>query len=573
MSGMKHMISLFLMLTLLLAANFEALADNAVVQAPDLMTFSAGQLRLTQTDASMDIMTKYALKGDDDATVTRVMDEYVALLDGCGDVTEVSRFPLASGGRVVTYVCEAEGVKKFRVRNEEEAWSVNGVSLCIVQTNPTTLIFGVATGLSFQNDGSATRISVEESGTETVETAARAESSVLDFKWQENDEGGVTLVKYTGNDSDVVIPTQVNGKPVTTIGAFAFDEFGGQGGLTSVTIPDTVTAIGEGAFYKCDSLTSVTIPDGVAAISESTFEGCKSLTSVVIPDGVTAIGEWAFFDCASLTDVTIPDSVTVIGERAFEGCASLTSVIIPDGVTTLGYGTLGGCESLTSVTLPNSITTIGEGAISWCGSLTNLTIPDSVTTIGDWAFEGCGSLTNVTIPESVMTIGNMAFSQCTGLTSVVIQNPETQMGSGVFSMTRLSKLVLPEGARTVLTPSGILADRSGENGVTIIGYIGDDTELTIPEQIDGSPVTAIDEVAFYACENLTGVTIPDGVTTIGTYAFYACKSLTNVTIADSVTTIGKNAFRDCDSLTAINASERVTQLVENAGGTVQHEAN
>lgn len=149
---MKHMVSLFLVLTLLLTAVPAALADNAVVRLPDLMTFSDGQLRLTLTDTSKDFVIKYTLEGDAEA-VTRVIDAYVALLDNCGDVTPDSRFPLGTGKRVVTYECEAAGVKRFTVSNSDEAWSVKGISLCIEQTSPTSLVFRVAAGMGFLDNG------------------------------------------------------------------------------------------------------------------------------------------------------------------------------------------------------------------------------------------------------------------------------------------------------------------------------------------------------------------------------------------------------------------------------------
>ncbi|MEE1272022.1 MAG: leucine-rich repeat domain-containing protein [Bacteroidales bacterium] len=167
--------------------------------------------------------------------------------------------------------------------------------------------------------------------------------------------------------------------------------------LTSVTIPNSVTSIGDYTFAGCRSLTSVTIPNSVTSIGDDAFRFCRSLTSVDIPNSVTYIGEWAFYSCSSLTSVTIPNnSVTSIGAQAFAYCESLTSVVIPNGVTFIGDGMFDGCSSLTSITIPNSVTSIGGYAFSYCSSLTSVTIPNSVTFIGSGAFVGCSSLTSVT---------------------------------------------------------------------------------------------------------------------------------------------------------------------------------
>ncbi|MEY8606677.1 leucine-rich repeat domain-containing protein [Muribaculum intestinale] len=169
----------------------------------------------------------------------------------------------------------------------------------------------------------------------------------------------------------------------------------GCSGLTSVTIPNSVTSIGQRVFENCSGLTSVTIGNSVTSIGYYAFSGCYGLTSVTIPNSVTSIRERAFSGCSGLTSVTIPNSVTSIGERAFSGCSGLTSVTIGNSVTSIGYYAFDGCYGLTSVTIPNSVTTIVQSAFSNCRGLTSVTIGNSVTSIGKYAFSGCSKLTSI----------------------------------------------------------------------------------------------------------------------------------------------------------------------------------
>ena len=164
--------------------------------------------------------------------------------------------------------------------------------------------------------------------------------------------------------------------------------------------------------FRDQNIESYIIPDSVTSIGDSAFWGCSSLSSIVIPDGVTSIGECAFSDCSSLSNIGIPNSVTSIGDSAFWGCSSLSSIVIPSSVTSIGDFAFWYCSSLSSIVIPDSVTSIGSNAFDNCSSLSDIVIPASVTSIGDWAFVGCSSLSSIIIPESVTSIGDGAFSDC-----------------------------------------------------------------------------------------------------------------------------------------------------------------
>ena len=208
-------------------------------------------------------------------------------------------------------------------------------------------------------------------------------------------EEGCWVMGYIGTSSTVIIPATYNGNPV--IGILGY------------------------AFLNCTSLTSVTIPEGVTKIGDWAFKGCTGLASVTIPSSVTSIGSMAFNGCTGLTSVTIPSSVTSIGGWAFAGCTSLTSITIPDGVKVSGESAFAGCTSLTTVTFAEGSLSIVSLWYSGLSGITTVNIPSSVTSIGEMAFYNCTSLTSITIPTSVTFIGNIAFIDWTDKQTIIVQ--------------------------------------------------------------------------------------------------------------------------------------------------------
>ena len=287
-------------------------------------------------------------------------------------------------------------------------------------------------------NGTDWRIIREMAGCDYEGEKTGGKLSILDLSDAKIVKGGSEYVffgydssrRYTSNDK---------------LGDYAFY---GCSGLTSLTIPSSVTSIGKAAFSGCSGLTSLTIPSGVTSIGEAAFSGCSGLTSLTIPSSVTSIGNYAFYDCSSLTSLTIPSSVTSIGYAAFYDCSSLTSLTIPSSVTSIGEAAFSGCSGLTSLTIPSGVTSIGEAAFSGCSGLTSLTIPSGVTSIGEAAFSGCSGLTSLTIPSSVTSIGNYALKGCSGLTSIYVY-PEKlpKLGEKVFDgcNAKNCKVYVPTG--------------------------------------------------------------------------------------------------------------------------------
>ena len=239
-------------------------------------------------------------------------------------------------------------------------------------------------------------------------------------------------------------------------------------GLTSITIPNSVTSIGNGAFSYCSGLTSITIPNSVTSIGNGVFSYCSGLTTInvdstnseyrsidgvlfdknstsiiqfpagksgnyPIPQTVTSIHDNAFSGCRGVTNITIPNNVTSIGSDAFSSCHSLKNIIIPNSVTNIGEYAFVNCYGLTNITIPNSVASIGARAFYACKGLINFTIPNGLTSINESLFAFCSGLKSITIPSSVTKIGDSAFDRCIELVSVHFLGNAPTTSGGVFS--------------------------------------------------------------------------------------------------------------------------------------------
>ncbi|WP_400232591.1 leucine-rich repeat domain-containing protein, partial [Methanomethylophilus alvi] len=481
-------------------------------------------------------------------------------------------------------------------------WHYSSVALEVVIEDGVTSIGSYA----FSGCSSLASITIPDGVTSIGSYAFRGCSSLVSITIP---DGVTSIGSYAFSGCSSLASVTIGGD--TSIGD---DAFSGCTGLEELVIGNSVTSLDRGAFYGCSSLTSIVvaegnkeycsvdgvlfskdmkmlvqypagrpddpyvIPDSVTSIGDDAFYRCSSLASITIPDSVTSIGQYAFGDCTGLKELTIPISVNAVGSNsypAFYGCtniekvtftpgtgkgydygdsssscytpwyysrAVLKEVVIEDGVTSIGDDAFYGCTSLASVVIGDGVTSIGSYAFCRCSSLVSVTIPDSVTFIGNEAFRGCSSLASITIPDGVTSIGHAAFFECFPLASVTIPDSVTSIGSSAFyRCTGLKEIVIGNGVTSI-------GDSAFEKCTSLVS-------VTIPDS-----VTSIGNEAFYGCSSLTSVTIPDSVTSICYWAFRECSSLTSVTIPDSVTYLGICAFYGCSSLTSIILPDSVTSI-------------
>ena len=376
--------------------------------------------------------------------------------------------------------------------------------------------------------------------------------------------------------------------------------------IENVVIGRSVKGIAYEAFFEC-GLTSITIPGNVKSIGSAVFRDCAALKTVVLEEGVEYIGKFAFEDCAWLNTIAIPDSVTYMGEKMLNRCNRVENLtfarlgqgtylgkdeyddegadilqelfagdwFLPDSLKTvtvtdeLGANAFSSCYKLTSVTLGDGITTIPDRAFYGCKALTQMPMSDKMTAIGDAAFSGCTSLTDIVIGKNVKTIGEEAFYGCE-MTSVVIPNGVTHIGDSAFYMCQnLKSITLPDSLVSVgpNTFWNTAFQQDETNWVDDVLYI--DNHLISVGDIEGtytvkSGTKSIASHAFFRCDKLTKVVLPNGLLTISDSAFDECTALTNVTIPDSVVTIGEFAFAECEALTDMVIPNNVTTIGKQA---------
>ena len=351
--------------------------------------------------------------------------------------------------------------------------------------------------------------------------------------------------------------------------------------FTKVSIGEGVTSIGEGVFYWHSSLTDITISESVTSIGEGAFFNCLNLTTINIPQNsrLTTIGKEAFFGCTNLISITIPESVTSIGENAFKACtgeltvncdipsssycgafgsSQFTKVIIGKNVTSIGDSAFEFCYNLTSITIPEGVTSIGERAFQSCTSLPEINLPASVTSIGNYAFSSCTSLATINISENsqLTNIGKSTFSFCTNLTSITLPKGLTSIGERAFAdCSKLSSINIPESVKSIDNEAF-----SSCNSLTAIRISSIEAWCNIIfSTYNANPIYYAKNL-YLNGEQVTALTIPEGVKNIRGYAFYGFRSLTTLIIPENVTSIENSAFVYCNSLKEITLGKGLKKI-------------
>lgn len=413
-----------------------------------------------------------------------------------------------------------------------------------------------------------------------------------------------TLERYTGTDSEVIIPSNV-------------------------------TEIGWGAFYKCLTLNKVTISDSVTNIIEAAFQGCSELLSVYIPNSVKCIGDKAFEDCTNLNNIVLPESVESIGKRAFKNCKSIVSISIPESVTSIGSSAFAGCDNLKTITLPDTVSQMGSNVFPDGVSLYLTKYIDGIEKEADFkslviretpvqsikikkikqlAVKGFLSEADNTYYDDKIVESYKKYlkGRVNDYVDFILNNDTEHIITKLAAMDLLDKDATDTILKHELQPdirsflmqcknNGEADDsiddlfsldkpydpfseeemrknwsfKKSSKGITIDSYLGFEKDVTVPEMIGGKSVVSIGKEAFspsrkgldkereLTLKEIESITLPASIQTIGEGAFKNCRGLKKINIPKKVTKIGRNAFDGCGGLTEITIPDGITTIEKN----------
>lgn len=381
--------------------------------------------------------------------------------------------------------------------------------------------------------------------------------------------------------------------------------------LTAISLPSTLTNIGERAFSGCINVTDIELPENLVSIGKEAFSKSSSgftwqtinyslvelhipssvvslgenfcscpvfvaennstfvsdengvlytkdmreliicrnnkLTEFVCPDTVTTIHDYAFYKQTSLTDITLSQTIKTIGSYAFYGCSSISALYLPNGLETIKSYAFYGCTSLKSLSLPEGTKTVGKYAFYNCSALTTLTIPSTVEEIPEYAFYSCDVLKSVNLTSGIKNINSYAFGYCESIVNITLPDTLENLAGDAFYGCTALATI-----NISSNNENFSCDSYGvvynKDKTVLISYPKGRTNTSFTIP---STVTEIAAHAFYGATKLSSIAIPSTVSVIGEYAFYGCDTLKSITIPASVKRIEKYTFNSCDYLSSI----------------------
>lgn len=428
-------------------------------------------------------------------------------------------------------------------------------------------------------------------------------------------ENTIAITDYKGYDTEVTIPSKIDGYTVTSVEGFDTTK------TKKITLPETVTTIGDSAFATYDNfsysvLEEVTLPRNLKNIGASAFENCYFLTSIDIPESVTKIGSGAFYGCDNLKNISVKSDID-IGDKAFGGrynlipaisdtyedsqsdffvwngwvfeyngnsqtpaipsdivgiyddvfaYSDITSVTIPEGVKYINYGAFQQCTSLKNIMLPNSLVRINASAFKECTSLSALSLGEGLKTVDREVFKGCVGLKKVALPSKLETLEYEAFADCSNLENVTFPNTLTTADESAFYETKWYNNIKDgtalyygsvfngfKGYNTCLYTGSTFTVKDGTKTVDLSGNIGKITKFVFPNTLKSFTMSSVYNNSGY---KLTSLALPESVDYVMITNQTDLKNLSLPTTAK----LGYNCFEYCSALETLTVPKGNTRL-------------
>ncbi len=376
------------------------------------------------------------------------------------------------------------------------------------------------------------------------------------FKYQKLDNHEIEIMDYIGDDSEVTIPSYIDGCPVVSIAYNGFNE----SKIKKIHFPDTLQVINDWAFMNCIHLVDIDFGHSLEKLGAAVFVGCTNLSKVVLPSSLKSIGSYIFYNCDHLQSIIIdndyfksidgvlysqdltklmkyPSDCDLKSYRVFDGVEEIMAgafayskceeIVLPQSLKKIHHSAFAFCENLKSMNIPESVLYIGARAFSHCLYLEKVVLPHNLKQLEGGLFENCGQLRSIEIPRSVKKILPCVFKHCTSLSQLDIPKNVDLIGEQAFQGTGLKRIVIPQHVQYI--------------DLSVFEDCKQLEEVVLPDRL-----TYIAVIAFRGCTSLKTIILPKYLETIDEKAFKECSTLTSITLPKTLKRIEDNAFDKCD---------------------------